>query len=125
MMENVEVKKAKKIRDITPIGHNILFELLDEKELNTTSFIIPEKSKKDVGKDSAPQAIILKLGKAVEADKLGLTAGSRCLIQGTYVPAPDYGNNKRKRGICSPMSVFAVLEEEEEVDESDLETLSV
>jgi hypothetical protein len=101
------VKKAPKIKEVKPTASQILVELLTAQEALGTDLHVGEAS--DVG---APQAYILDFGPTLKAEEYGIKKGDRVLLQGSFVPAPKYGDHTRRRGLLEVHNVKAVLVEE-------------
>lgn len=99
----------KKIVDCTPGATLVLVEMLDAQEILGTTLVVPGEGA-DVG---APQAYILKVGAMVDVG-FGYEPGQRVLLQGSFVPVPDYGDAIRPKGLVNPHDIKAVLEESNE-----------
>ena len=97
----------KKIIDCSPGATLVLVGMLDAKEILGTVLEVPGESP-DVG---SPQGHILKVGSMVDPD-FGLEPGQRVLLQGTFVPVPQYGDEDRIKGLVNPHDIKAILEEE-------------
>lgn len=102
----VLVVTAPKIKKCRPTGSMILIENLSSQEaLGTTLHV------QDGAAAGAPQAYVLAVGPTFQPDIYGFNVGDRVLVQGTFVPVPNYDNNRRLRGLVDPVTVKAVLEE--------------
>jgi len=95
------------ITEVKPAGFNVLVEMLTPQELMNTKFELAESS--TVGQ--SPQGYVLSIGPGVKADDYGIKVGDRVLLQGSYVPVPDYGDSPRKRGLVQPHDIKAILSE--------------
>ena len=93
------------ITDVKPAGFNVLVEMLTPQELMNTKFELSEGSTTG----QSPQGYVLAIGPGVKADDYGIKVGNRVLLQGQYVPVPDYGNSLRKRGLVQPHDIKAIL----------------
>ncbi len=88
-----------------PVGSQVLFEELTQKELLGTNLVISGNT----GSKSAPQAYITALGPKVDPE-WGLKVGQRVVISGTFTPIPEIsGSNGRRTGVCDPFNIKAVL----------------
>ena len=96
-----------RVTEVQPIGFNVLVEMLTANEILNTKFALAENTTSG----EAPQGYVLAVGPAVEAEKFGFKAGDRVLLQGNYVPVPDYGDSDRKKGLVQPHDIKAVLVE--------------
>jgi hypothetical protein len=99
---------VRKISDIKPCGSKILVELLTAQEIMGTQFDVGTKV--DVG---MPQARVISLGPAVNAEGWGFKVGDRVLLHGTGPIAPEYGDSDRDKALIEPHSVFGVIVESE------------
>lgn len=102
------VVSVPKLKGISPAGSTILIEMLNADEALGTRLYVKDNT--DVG---APQAYILAFGPNVKQDEVHLKVGDRVLLQGTFVPAPNYNNNKRQSGLVEIHNIKAVLHEED------------
>jgi hypothetical protein len=106
--EGVVQCKTPKVKTIHPFGSTILIEILNPDEVLGTSLYIDKGAKVS----SCPQAYIVALGSSLK-DDVGLKAGDRVMIQGTYHPVDNLGDNQeRKWGIIEMHNIKAILEEE-------------
>lgn len=96
---------APKVVKAVPFGSMVLVEHLTAKEVLGTSLEIDDNT--HVG---SPQAYIVGFGPGVPKE-CGLELGNRVLLQGTYVPVPQYGDCKRERGLVEMHNIKAVLVE--------------
>ena len=99
-----------KIKDVRPIGSQIMVELLSAQEAIGTKLVISGSST-EVG---APQGYILGHGPRFDPNDWGFGVGDRVLLQGKHVPLPKLDEWKRERSLMDPNMVKAVLLEEEE-----------
>ena len=98
-----------KVVGVSPVGSQILVEMLSSQEILGTTLSIKENAV--VG--SAPQAYIKSIGPNVDLEVWNFKVGDRVLLQGNYVPAPKFdGNAKRLMGLVEPHNIKAVLVEE-------------
>ena len=100
--------KAARVVDAKATGTFILVEMLTAQEASGSSLIINDNAK------VAPQAYIVSIGPALEADKWGIKVGDRVLLQGNYVPLPKITNRpgSRELGIVQSHDIKCVLQEE-------------
>ena len=96
-----------RITEVLPAGCNVLVEILTANEIMNTKFTLSEGA----ASGEAPQGYILAVGPSIELDKYGFKPGDRVLLQGSYVPVPQYGDGDRKKGLVQPHDVKAVLVE--------------
>jgi co-chaperonin GroES (HSP10) len=88
----------------TPIGNQILLELLTAQEMLGTKLILSNESK--TMKEF--QAVILALGSLV-SENYGLKVGDRVLLSGNGVPVPNYDGSERDKVLMEPQSIKAIL----------------
>ena len=100
---NKIVKNLPKVVDAEPFGSMVLVEHLTAQEILGTSLEVGDSTQ--VG---SPQSYVLKLGPKVP-EYAGIKAGDRVLLQGTYVPVPDYGESERERGLVEMHNIKAIL----------------
>lgn len=100
------MKNTSKIVGVRPTHSLILVEHLTAADVNQSQLIVNDNA--DYG---APQAYILALGPSV-TDGAGLKVGDRVLLQGNYVPVPNFDRSRRERGLVEMHNIKAVLEEE-------------
>lgn len=93
------------IVDVKPVGATILVEMLNADEALGTKLYISEKTA--VG---APQGYILAIGPNLSKE-CGLNPGDRVLLQGKFVPVPEFDGSQRARGIVEFHDIKAVLVE--------------
>ena len=104
-IEKVESEYALEIVGCQPVGSQVLFEELTQKELLATKLIVTGNNKPN----GAPQAYIVALGPQVPAE-YGLKVGQRVVITGNFTPIPEMvGSNGRRTGVCDPFNIKAVL----------------
>jgi hypothetical protein len=94
------------IKNIVPTGRGVLVEMLTAQEALGTSLVVQD----DV-QFGAPQAYILQMGPHVEGKDFGMKVGDRVLLQGTFVPLPEYDDSHRPKGIVQPENIKAIIEE--------------
>jgi co-chaperonin GroES (HSP10) len=97
----------KKIIGITPVLSQILVELLTPEEAMNTRLTLGEKTNY-----GAPQGIVLAVGPTLTPEA-GIKKGDRVLLQGTFVPVPNYDNSRRDKGIVEVHNIKGVFQEEE------------
>jgi co-chaperonin GroES (HSP10) len=95
-----------KIVGIKPILSQVLVEHLTAQEVTNTTVIIDEKS--DYGDH---QAIILAFGPSVKPEEVGLKVGDRVILQGGFVPMPNY-NRGREKAVVELHAIKGVLLQE-------------
>jgi co-chaperonin GroES (HSP10) len=103
----MNTEKAPRIVGVKPTNSQILIELLTAQEMMDTTFIIPGET----NIKSPPQAYVLDFGPSLDSRAAGIKIGDRVLLQGSYVPIPDFDNNRRPRGLVELHGVKAVLVE--------------
>lgn len=102
-----------KVKGVTPFGSKILVEILRDDEIIGSKIFLGAAGKgSGTGGDGAPQAIIIKLGNAVDSS-FGLKEGQRVYWtgKGTAISDPQVSEG-RTRAILEPFNVIAVIEEE-------------
>ena len=108
----VVCKKVPTIDHIKPAGSSLLVEMLNADEILNTNFYISE----DTESVGPPQAYITAIGPGLKAmidkgESLFLKIGDRVLLQGNYVPVPNWDDCARKRGLVEFYNVKAVVVE--------------
>ena len=103
-MKNKEVSKVK---DIVPIGTQVLIETLTQQEILGTRIQLPED---EVGKKQAPQGYVVSIGPKVQTD-WGFGVGDRVIVTGNYTPVPEFKKNNRSLILVDPHQIKAVLKE--------------
>lgn len=101
------MKKTSKIVGVKPTLSLILVEHLTAADVNQSQLIVSDTA--DYG---APQAYVLALGPTVSKEA-GIKVGDRVLLQGNYVPVPNFDRNERERGLVEMHNIKAVLEEQD------------
>ncbi len=104
------MKKTGKIVSVKPTLSLVLVEHLNAADVNTTQLIVNENSNY-----GSPQAYVLELGPSVSKDS-GIKVGDRVLLQGSYVPVPNFDHNVRERGLVEMHNIKAILQEEDAVE---------
>jgi hypothetical protein len=101
------VKKLPQVKEVKPFGSMLLVEHLTAKQILGTSLEVGEDSNAGV-----PQAYIRALGPSVSPD-VNLEIGTRVLLQGSYVPAPEFGEyvGDRKLGLIEMHNVKGIVVE--------------
>lgn len=99
-------KSAPKITLIKPMGSSVMVEMLNPDETLGTTLYVKEDSKTG----EPPQGYVLALGPGLK-DDCGVKPGDRVLLQGSYIPIPDYDRHSRKRGIVELHNIKALIEE--------------
>jgi co-chaperonin GroES (HSP10) len=94
------------IKNIIPTGRGVLVEMLTAQEALGTSLLVQDDIQL-----GAPQAYVLMVGPHVEERGFGVKVGDRVLLQGTFVPLPEYDDSHRPKGIVMPENIKAVIEE--------------
>jgi hypothetical protein len=105
-----ELKKIiPSIKDVKPVGTQILIELLTPNELLNTSLHLGSDDGKAVSIDGAPQAYVLKVGPKVDP-AWGISEGDRVVVSGSHTPLPEAASkNGRMVGCVEPHAVKAIL----------------
>lgn len=88
---------------IKPLGNQVLVERICESELSNSTIL------QTSGDKPSHQAYILGLGPMIPKD-YGLVVGARVLLQGSFVPVPKNGNEKREKNLVLPDMIKAILE---------------
>jgi co-chaperonin GroES (HSP10) len=100
------MKKTSKIVGIKPTLSLVLVEHLTASDVNMSQLIVSDST--DYG---SPQAYVLDLGPSFP-EGAGIKVGDRVILQGTYVPVPNFDRNARERGLVEMHNIKAVLVEE-------------
>lgn len=96
-----------KIVGIKPILSQVLVEHLKAQEVaGVNNLILDDKS--DYG---FHQAIVLAVGPGVKPDDVGFKVGDRVMLQGSFVPMPNYDNG-REKSIVEIHSIKGVVVQE-------------
>lgn len=100
-----EDNKVKVVVGVAPVGNQVLVERLNEDELVASSVIISNKT------TPSNQGYILAIGPLVVKD-YGLKVGDRVLLQGSFVPVPNFTKSNREQNLVFPDMIKAILHEE-------------
>jgi len=103
------MKKVKSIVDVKPVMSQVLVEMLTAQEAMNTILTVKEDS--DYG---APQGYVLAMGPSAKPEEMGFKVGDRVVLQGSFVPLPNYDGHSRQRGVLEPHNIKAVLVEDQE-----------
>lgn len=103
------MKKTSKIVGVKPTLSLILVEKLRATDVANSVLIVNDDA--DYG---APQGYVLALGPSVP-EGAGIKVGDRVLLQGNYVPVPNYDRSERERGLVEMHNIKAVFTEEADV----------
>lgn len=87
-------------------GTGILVEMLTAQELAGSPILLGHNAKVET-----PQAYILDIGPALKQEEWGVKVGDRVVVQGKYVPVPQYRDTGREIGIVQAHDVKCVVEE--------------
>lgn len=79
-----------KLKEIKPVGSQIVVSLLEINESLGTSLLMPSNVK-----SAPPHGIVLAFGPKLDKD-CGLSVGDRVLLDGTYKLLPQFGDSKTK-----------------------------
>jgi co-chaperonin GroES (HSP10) len=99
-------KKVGEIKEIVPVGTQVLIETLTQQEVLGTHLELPEDK---VEKKQAPQGYVLGIGLKVEG--FGFRVGDRVIITGNYTPVPEFKKSHRSMILVEPHQVKAILKE--------------
>jgi co-chaperonin GroES (HSP10) len=109
MIHDFSKCSAPKVASVSPVGSQILIEMLSSQEILGTTLTIKENSV--VG---APQGYIRAVGPNVDLKSWTFKVGDRVLLQGSYVPVPKLSEDqKRLMGLVEPHGIKAILAEEQ------------
>lgn len=98
---------APKVKGATPVGSQVLVEILSSKEILGTDLHIGDV------KIGAPQAYILAFGPKTNTEDWGFEVGNRVVLSGNFTPLPEIKNaSKRITAVVEPHTIKAVLVEE-------------
>lgn len=103
-----ESSPVPRIKKVTPIGSQILVELLTSQEMLGTNMIVNDQSEVS----SPPQAYIVEIGPSLPKE-WNVKVGDRVLLQGSHIPVPKLNSDEaRRRSIVEVHTIKAILEEE-------------
>lgn len=102
--EPLHVLASSVIKAIIPVGNQVLVERLTESELSTSSLHLTG------GEKSSNQGYVLALGPQVNRE-YGIKVGDRVLLQGNFVPVPNFDDSKREKNLLLPDYIKAILVE--------------
>lgn len=105
MSKTKKDNKVKTVVSVEPVGNQVLVERLNEDELISSSVILSNKT------TPSNQGYVLGIGPLVVKD-YGLKVGDRVLLQGSFVPVPDFSKNGREQNLVYPDMIKAILHEE-------------
>ncbi len=92
---------------VKPVLSQILVEMLTANEATNSLLHVSEDS--DYG---AKQGYILAMGPSLKPEECGFKVGDRVMLQGQYIPVPNYDNAGRKKGVVEIHNIKGVLLEE-------------
>ena len=98
-----EVCLVPEITGCSPVGSQILVELLTAQELYNTRLTITKKVAEGF------QGYIRATGPSVKTADWGFKVADRVVVSGGGVPVPNYDNNERDRVLMEPHSIKCVL----------------
>lgn len=98
-----------KIKDLKPVGSQVLVEILTPNEIMGTNLAISEK----VDLKVPLQGYVKAVGPSFNSESWGFSVGNRVLISGSGVMAPNYDNSNRDRFFMEPTAIRSVLVEHE------------
>jgi co-chaperonin GroES (HSP10) len=101
---------VKKIKNVKPVGSQVLVELLTEQEMMGTKLTLTGKTH-----NGCPQGYVLAVGPGMKnlAD-WGFNIGDRCIVTGSFNPLPEVPNITtpgRSLALFEPHCIKAVLEQ--------------
>jgi co-chaperonin GroES (HSP10) len=100
-------KEVLEVKDIKPIGTQVLIETLTQQEILGTRIHLPED---EISKKQAPQGYVLDMGPKVQTD-WGFGVGDRVIVTGNYTPVPEFKRSHRSLILVDPHQIKAVLKE--------------
>lgn len=105
------VQRVPVIDHIKPAGSSLMVEMLNPDEILNTNFYVGEDTE-----TGPPQAYITDIGPGLKSmidkgESIYIKVGDRVLLQGTYIPVPNWDDNARKRGLVEFHNVKAVIVE--------------
>jgi hypothetical protein len=104
--EDEPTPRVPRIVGVRPYGSTVLVEMLTAEESLGTHIHV--KKDAQVG---APQAYVRDLGPLLDPSLVKLKPGDRVMLQGSYVPVPNFDRSERARGIVELHNIKAVFEE--------------
>jgi co-chaperonin GroES (HSP10) len=106
-MKKKEEGIVPKVKDIEPIGTQVLIETLTQQEVLGTKLQLPEN---EVSNKQAPQGYVVGMGPKVQID-WGFGVGDRVIVTGNYTPVPEFRKGHRSLILVDPHQIKAVLKE--------------
>jgi hypothetical protein len=103
-MPNVPTNNLGPVRSVTPLGTQVLIELLTAQEMLGTKVII-----NDMVQHKEFHGIILSIGSLVDLKQYGFNIGDRVLLSGAGIPVPNFNNSNRDKILMEPFAVKAIL----------------
>ena len=97
--------RMSKVKSVEPAGGLVLVELLSDNEMLGTKLELVGA----VQTKECPQAYVLKFGPFFPKDT-GIEKGDRVLIQGSYIPVPNFDGG-REKAIMEYHAIKAILRE--------------
>ena len=94
----------KSIKNVVPVGNQVLVERLTEGETLGSTLLTSNSDK------PSNQGIVLAIGPQVNKEN-GIKVGDRVLLQGSFVPVPKYDDSHREKNLVLPDMIKAVLAE--------------
>lgn len=109
--DGVVARRVPAIKGVRPAGSSLLVEMLNSDEILNTDFYVGDA---DIG--GPPQAYIVAVGPGLKdkidnGENIWLNVGDRVLLQGTFVPVPNWDNHHRERGLVEFHNIKAIIEE--------------
>ncbi len=102
---NEYVKPVPAIKNVRPVGTQILVELLTPNEIMGTNLALAGGG----GVSGAPQAYVLDIGPKVDPG-WGIVIGDRVVLSGQFTPLPEAAaKNGRALGVVEPQMIKAIL----------------
>jgi len=95
---------APKIKQIVPVGNQVLVERLKASEINPSSVLL------STADEDSNQAYVLALGPQVSKE-YGIKVGDRVYLQGSFVPAVGLDDDVRQKNLIYADMIKAVLVE--------------
>lgn len=106
------VASQKKISSVTPLGSQVLVELLTYDEQHPQEGSLITNTNKKFVKDEARHGWVRKIGPSVKTCDWSFKVGDRVLINGSGTPVPKFeGSNDHEWVLLEPYTLKAVLQE--------------
>ena len=101
---STQVSNLGPVRSVTPLGTQVLIELLTAQEMLGTKVIINE-----MVQHKEFHGIVVAVGSLIDLSKQGFKIGDRVLLSGNGTPVPNFDNSNRDKILMEPFCIKATL----------------